>query len=75
MTAMSAEAATFHLWQVYKQYRNAIIAKYRQDVKCRLSYADARAAVEVWVTCHFRYMAGLLQRDQQSTSPASPQYV
>ena len=36
-----------HHMQVYKQYRNAIIAKYRKDVKCRLTYVDARAAVEV----------------------------
>ena len=33
--------------QIYKQYRNAIIEKYREDVKRRLTYVDARAAVEV----------------------------
>jgi SWIRM domain len=36
-----------HTMQVYKQCRNAIIAKYREDVKRRLTYVDARAAVEV----------------------------
>ncbi len=49
---------------MYKQYRNAIIAKYREDVKCRLTYVDARAAVE----CRKRDADGSLSAAKKSVS-------